>query len=232
MHNETPILMPDFISMIDKEMKMNAHDFFAYFPGAFFADEILFFSAAQTLFFENNAKPERSQLICENALLIYCSVKVHILIQKFEWQNDSYALEYAVLAGDYLSGRFIEKALDVKDFEQIQQWLAYLAKINEDLALMALQKTPLEERHLFHCQALMMQLQQFSGQPANAKEATELGSAFYDGSWDRYLHSVQGRNAQREKAMNKLALLYAAGAHQPIQQLAELETINHIWVSL
>lgn len=173
----------EFLKDVCKEFTMVGEDLFAVFPGAFRQDEVLFFSAVPDLFSYTKWNEREKGLIGRISLILYVSMKLHILVDSKEVEK-GHRLEMAVLAGDYLSGRFTELCVRAKAFELFDAWLEYLLRVSRELATLSLQGAELEEKHSKHASMLMDMLLRLNEGEDRERASKVLAQTFLQGHWD------------------------------------------------
>lgn len=169
-------------TQIAEEMTMVGEDLLAIFPNAFRTDEMAFLSLLPQLFpFPQWSRQER-ELMGPIARLLYVSMKLHILAESPQAQ-EGHRLEMAVLAGDYLSGRFTQLCVQAEAFEVFESWLQYLLELSEKLATLSLEQAPLAEKHAQHRRLLMDKILALQGLQERNKPALALAQAMGSGNW-------------------------------------------------
>lgn len=129
-----------FYQGLTEKLEIEGKSIFAYFPSFFSANELssvikYLKSTDSTNFILNNRKLVES--VIQAHIFTQISLKIHLL-SKLKTESSCFSsnwLEYAVLAGDYFGGRYINAFLDNGSIAELKFWLKGLSKLNQKLAL-------------------------------------------------------------------------------------------------
>lgn len=128
-----------FYESLYEKLEIEGKSIFAYFPHFFSADELT--SVIKEVIVAPSdlclSEPLLVHAVCQAHIFTQLSLKIH-LISKLKEKDSSLSLnwlEYAILAGDYFGGRYINAFLERSYLLELKQWLEGLKRLNQSLSI-------------------------------------------------------------------------------------------------
>lgn len=208
----------DYWQMVADEMTMAGEDLFAIFPDAFCREDILFFASVPALFPYPDWTEEEKTLIGKVSLLLYVSMKLHILVASPE-AEDNHRIELAVLAGDYLSGRFTQICASHRASDLFTAWLDYISRVSHAMTALSLEGAGLAAKHQAHHRLLMDMVLRLQGIGQREDLAETMAQAFESGTWEDVVGQPPLRDLMTSEALTFLGALASHSEASPLESL-------------